>query len=87
MVELDGSNHYYELERHQLSRTLLKYRLLDLAGVNYLRIEYHDYLVAGSEQLTVDKTKLIAVIKAHLERTKNLEHTTDCRDIFARILI
>ena len=87
VVELDGSNHYYELERHQLGRTVLKYRLLDLAQVNYIRIEYHDYLDAAAAQLTVDNAKLISTIKKHLDITKALESTTDCHDIFAKILI
>ena len=87
VVELDGSNHYYELERHLLGRTVLKYRLLDLAQVNYIRIEYHDYLDPHSAQLTVDNAKLISTIKKHLEITKALESTTDCHDIFAKILI
>ena len=87
VVELDGSNHYYELERHQLGRTVLKYRLLDLAQVNYIRIEYHDYLDAAAAQLTVDNAKLISTIKKHLDIAKALESTTDCHDIFAKILI
>ena len=87
VVELDGSNHYYELERHLLGRTVLKYRLLDLAQVNYIRIEYHDYLDAQTAQLTVDNAKLISTIKKHLDITKALESTTDCHDIFAKILI
>ena len=87
VVELDGSNHYYELERHLLGRTVLKYRLLDLAQVNYIRIEYHDYLDAHAAQLTVDNAKLISTIKKHLDITKALESTTDSHDIFAKILI
>ena len=85
IVELDGSNHYYELERHQLSRTILKYRLLDLAKVNYVRIEYHDYLVPHSEQLTIDRNKLISTIKKHLEITFMMEITDDFREIFAKV--
>ena len=43
-VEMDGSVHYYALERNPAAKTELKYRLLDGVGINYLRLEYFDYV-------------------------------------------
>ena len=43
-IEIDGSNHYYALERHPTTKTELKYRLFDAVGLNYLRLEYFDYV-------------------------------------------
>jgi len=47
-IEVDGSMHYYSLSRHELSKTVLKYRIFKLAGLNVLRLEHFDLRVGGN---------------------------------------
>ena len=61
-VELDGSSHYYALERHPSTRTELKRRLFNAAGLNYISLEYFDYIVPGEKPLRIDKDKIITAI-------------------------
>ena len=47
-IEVDGSMHYYSLSSHELSKTVLKYRIFKLAGLNVLRLEHFDLRVGGN---------------------------------------
>ena len=40
--------HYYGLSSHELSKTVLKYRIFKLAGLNVLRLEHFDLRVGGN---------------------------------------
>ena len=86
-VELDGSSHYYALERHPTTRTELKRRLFKAAGVNMITLEYFDYIEEGTKPLKVDKEKVIYAITEQLERTKTLPKTIKVENIFADLLL
>lgn len=47
-IEVDGSMHYYSLSSHELSKTVMKYRLFKLAGFNVLRLEHFNLREGGN---------------------------------------
>ena len=46
-VEIDGTPHFYARTRHELCTTRLKYRQMDHAKLNYLRLVHLDYFRPG----------------------------------------
>jgi very-short-patch-repair endonuclease len=46
-IEVDGSMHYYSLSSHELSKTVVKYRIFKLAGLNVLRLEHFNLRQGG----------------------------------------
>lgn len=57
VVEINGSTHYYDLTEHQIPKYNLKDSLFKAAGINYLNIDYHRYIVEkviNSDQLIKD---------------------------------
>ena len=86
-VEIDGSSHFYALERHSATRTELKRRLFKGAGVNMLSLEYFDYVEEGTKSMKIDKAKIISSIRDQLERTKKLPKTIQVENIFTDLLL
>ena len=86
-VEIDGSSHFYALERHPTTRTELKRRLYKGAGVNMLSLEYFDYVEEGEKTLKIDRGKIISAIRDELERTKKLPKTVQVENIFTDLLL
>ena len=58
-VEVDGSYHFYNLSEKELMKTTLKYRLMDKAGLNVLRLVHHQFKVGK----VVDKEKVVSAVK------------------------
>ena len=51
VVEIDGSYHYYnDIDRVPVQKTNLKYRLLDLYNIPYVRIECWDHIVPSEDE-------------------------------------
>ena len=86
-VEIDGSTHFYALERHPTTRTELKRRLYKAAGINLLSLEYFDYVEEGTKPLKIDREKVISAISEELERTKKLPKTIQVENIFTELLL
>lgn len=83
VVEINGSTHYYDLTQEKMPKYQLKQLLFDAAGIDYLDIDYHDFLDKDKEIKTSD---LIKAVQDRLEACKG-KQKIEAKGIFTRMLL
>jgi hypothetical protein len=49
VLEINGTTHYFNLSKEKMPKYRLKQLLFDSVGLNYMDIDYHDYLDENRE--------------------------------------
>lgn len=67
-IEIDGSFHFYGLTMHELSKSKLKYKLMEQAGLKIVRLRHYEF---KKPSLGLEKEAVLAYVEAAIEEKKD----------------